>query len=167
VSDPGLVGWATVGEPSLGITVQAPEGWSATATPAFALQLIGPAVDGYRASVSFSHERFDPPTPAGLERWMARTLEAQQRDYEGYEHLRHGPLLVDGRPANAVHYRWHPDAVGADLEALLAVVVVEPGLLLEVDAANLAGPGEPMARALQILSTVRFAPDAGARSAPD
>lgn len=148
--------WARVAHASLGISLDAPVGWSTMSPPEFPLQLIAPARHGYRSTVSFSHEAFDPVTPEGLERWLAATAAAQPADYEGFTELDRGSLVVDGRPANAQRYQWEPPRFGRPLEQLLIVVVVAPGLLLEVDSAALPGSDEGVRTVGRMMASLRF-----------
>lgn len=157
MSAPDDVRWVDVSDPDLGVSLQAPEGWSRTSTPIFPLQLLAPSEHGYRANVGFSQEHFEPPGPEAFLAYLDVVVAERARDYPGYAELHRGPLVVDGRPCNAVHYRWHPPApLDRDVEQLLAMIVVEPGLALEVDATALAQGDDPLVRARQILSTVHF-----------
>jgi hypothetical protein len=157
VTDGTAPTWVSLDEPSLGISLQAPEGWSRTATEVFPLQLLAPAKDGFRTSASFSQEHFDPPAPEGLRTWLKRTHEAQKRDYEGFVELVREELEVDHRPAMLQRYAWSPAQLGRPLEQLLVLVVVAPGVMLEVDAAALQRPAtQDLATVRQIISSIRF-----------
>jgi hypothetical protein len=149
--------WVDVAEPELGISLQAPEGWSRSSTPVFPLQLLAPFEHGYRTNVGFSHERFGPPGAENFLAYLDDVIAERAHDYQDFAELHRGPLVIDGHPCNAIHYRWHPPApLDRDVEQLLAMIVVEPGLALEVDATALAQGDDPLRRARQILSTVQF-----------
>jgi hypothetical protein len=54
-------------------------------------------------------------------------------------------------------YAWSPAQLGRPLEQLLVLVVVAPGVMLEVDAAALQRPAtQDLATVRQIISSIRF-----------
>jgi hypothetical protein len=142
---------------TLGVSLEAPVGWARATSDVFPLQLLAPAEDGFRANGNFSHEQFEPPTPEGLATFVTRTKQAQLTDYEGFEELGVEEIVVDNRPGSLQHYAWTPVAMGRTLQQLLVVLVVEPGLLLEIDAATLADRADvylPIFR--RLVTSIRF-----------
>ena len=149
--------YVSLTDEALGLSLEAPAGWYRGSSEIFPLQLRAPEDGGYRASCNFSHERFEPPTPEGLEDFARRSKQAQVDGYEGFAELGAEELVVDNRPGLLQRYRWSPEALGRTLEQLLVLVVAEPGLLLQADAASLAERSEhymPVFR--RIVSSVRF-----------
>jgi hypothetical protein len=141
----------------LGLSLEAPAGWYRGSSEIFPLVLRAPEDGGYRASCNFSLERFDPPTPEGLETFARRSKRAQLEDYEGFTELGAEELVVDNRPGLLQRYRWSPEALGRTMEQLLVLVVVQPGLLLQADAASLAERSEYYMPVFgRIVSSVRF-----------
>lgn len=141
----------------LSISLEAPAGWSRGSSDVFPVQLRAPEEAGYRSNCNFSHERFAPPTPAGFEAFVRRSKQAQVDGYEEFAELDHEELVVDNRPGVWQHYRWSPPGLGQALDQLLVLLVVEPGLLLQADAATPAEQSEhylPVFR--RIVTSVRF-----------
>lgn len=141
----------------LGISVEVPEAWSVEGTAIFPLQLFAPETDGYRSNLMFSHERFSPPTPEGVAAFMSKVRAEQVEQYPGFCRLDEAEQELDGHPALLQHYRWQPGPPVPDMAQLLAFVVLEPGLLLQVDGATTASlAGELMPALDAVLRTVRI-----------
>jgi hypothetical protein len=154
--DPDALRWVDLDEPSLGITLQVPDGWSRAEHPHFVLQLLAPAVEGYRQNVSFSIKPIDPPTEGRFREWVDATVDAHARTYEGHEELHRGFIEVGGRAAVAVHYRWEPPQLGRPLESLFVAIPTAPDRLIEIDASAAAAGEDPLAVSRWIVMTIRF-----------
>ena len=155
-SGPDALRWVDLEDSTLGITLQVPDDWSRAEHPAFVLQLLAPAVDGYRQNVSFSIKPIDPPTEEQFRDWVDATLEAHARTYEEHEELHRGFIEVGGRAAVAVHYAWEPPQIGRRLESLFVAVPTGPDRLIEIDASAAAVGDDPLAVARWIVQTIRF-----------
>ncbi|HET9690438.1 MAG TPA: hypothetical protein VFP61_04760 [Acidimicrobiales bacterium] len=141
-------------EPSLGVSVRLPPGWDWQRSDVFPLQLLGPAGGSYRPSISFSDEPLDPPTGDGLRDWVGNVVTGRAAAAEGFELLEQDVVPFAGRHAYLVRYRrWFPP-IEATIEQLLALVAVEPGRLLEVDASVLADRPDAMRPVLDVLDSV-------------
>lgn len=108
-----------------------PEGWTQLPTSNGVVSFGGPAGHGSRPIVTLAHEPFAPPTPEGFAWGVAAVRSWLPSEYDGFELVRARDELIDGRAAHLVTFRWH-HAVGS-LTQLLALVVAEPGLALQVD----------------------------------
>lgn len=149
--------WVSVHDATLGISLEAPLGWSRAASDVFPVMLLAPEQDGYRASCNLSHERFDPPAPEGFEDFVRRLSHVQRTEYEAFEELGHEPLVIDNRPGILQRYQWSPPGLGGALEQLLALIVVEPGLLLEADTSTrVEGADRYLPTFRRILTSIRF-----------
>lgn len=135
---PGEAALVSVDDDELRVSLQGPAGWVRTKSDVFPLQLFAPEDDGFRASFNLSHERFDPPSEQGLAEFVIQTRRAQQADYEGFLDLGTEELTIDNRPASLQRYSWTPAEMNRSLEQLLGLVVLGPGLLLELDATALS-----------------------------
>jgi hypothetical protein len=154
LADPAFM---SLRDEALQLSLEAPVGWSRSSSEVFPLQLLAPSDDGFRASCNFSHEHFDPPTPEGLATFVTRTKQAQRSDYEGFEEIEVAEVVIDNRPGTVQQYGWTPAAVGRPLTQVLALFVVEEGLLLEVDAATLADHAPRLLPVFgRILRSIRF-----------
>jgi len=141
----------------LGVTVEVPDGWSVEGSETFPLQLFAPARLGYRSNLMFSHERFSPPTAEGLAGFLASVRAAQRRDYTDFVEESAEEVEIDGRPAILQRYHWGPEGPAPAMAQLLALAVVEAGLLLEVDGATTAALGHEMRPLLEeILLGIRL-----------
>jgi hypothetical protein len=145
------------GHGGLGITVDVPAGWSVESSDTFPVQLFAPVRQGYRSNLMFSLEGFSPPTPEGFASFVASVRAAQRRDYAAFCEESAEEVELDGRPALLQRYRWGPEDPAPAMAQLLALVVLEPGHLLEVDGATTAELAAEMRPLLEgVLSSVRF-----------
>lgn len=148
----------------LGITLALPPGWSVASTATFPLQIFGPVRNGYRPNLAFSTERFAPPTREGLAAFVASVRAAQRGDHPGLDEEAIAEIDLDGHPGILQRYSWRPGGGSPPLAQLLALVLVAPGELLEIDAATL---GELARETVPLLETTLFSVRfTGRRAAP-
>ena len=119
----------------LGIEVSVPSGWTRIPSDELPVAFAGLLEQGYRPTIGFAQEEFDPPTPEGLAAGIAALHAEQARTYEGFERLAERADEIDGKAAYVEHFRWN--AEGVSITQLLALIVLGPGLVLKVDGACL------------------------------
>jgi len=108
-----------------------PDGWVRVPSTDGAVVLGGPLVAGARPTIALAREPFDPPTPDGLARGLAALRSIQIEEYPGFALLAERTVEVDGRWAHVEHFRWQHE--GTALTQLFALIVIEPGMALQID----------------------------------
>ena len=134
-----------------------PDGWTLVPSGVGDIVIGGPLAGGHRPTLTISREPFSPPTPEGLSRGLASVRAAQREEYDGFELLAEQALEIDGRSAYLEHFRWHHPT--AELTQVLALVVIEPGVALQVDAVCLTDLEDEHLSAIDaIVRSITFPP---------
>jgi hypothetical protein len=155
VRHPSELRWVEVDEPGLGLSIQVPEGWSRVGSGP-PLQVQAPEADGYRLTIRYDDAAIDPPTEEGFRRMAEGVADLHARQYEAYVELHRSMVGVGGIASAAVHYRWHPELLGRDIEALWVAAPVAVDRAVTIDASAAVGVDDPLAVARWVITSTRF-----------
>jgi hypothetical protein len=130
----------------LSVQVPVPEGWEVGDPAASCLRLTGP-----HAEMLLSVERFQPPTEEGFDSWVESAVSEAAAE-TGWRELHRGLLVVDDRPATAIH---HASSAEPGVERLLLAIGVGPGVLIHVEG-RASASADPLAGVRSVISRIRI-----------
>jgi hypothetical protein len=143
----------------LRISLEMPESWTTTSTEVFALVLLAPEQDGYRANLGFSRNELAVPDPERLEEIIAETKEDQKVEYTAFQQTEEKRFWQDGLPAYWQCYEWQPEENDLHFSQIFSLIVAGPDLVYDIHGATLKHLEDrhiPIFR--HILHSIRYIP---------
>jgi hypothetical protein len=112
--------WGRHDDLDVGLSVEVPPGWDVAEGGGYALVLVAPELDGFRANVGFDVGPLEPPTPEGFRAAVEGSVEQRRAELDAFDLVAQRPLEQDGRPGVVQRSRWRLDT-GHELAQVTAL----------------------------------------------
>ena len=145
---------------NIGVAMEIPAEWDAGSTPDFALVLMAPEEQGFKANLNFTISLFNPPTQERLLGFIEDTRQDREDSYPGFSVLREERMIQDQCPGYIETYHWELEDTNLPIFQLFALIMAGTDALYTLHGTalrSLEQMYEPLFR--QMIASIRFIRD--------